>query len=44
MDFVPFLLVLVAIALRDRFGNLERVLIGLSVAFVCYGFVWQVYK
>jgi hypothetical protein len=44
MDFVPFLLVLVAVALRDRFGNLERVLIGLSVAFVCYGFVWQVYK
>ena len=44
MDFVPFLLVLVAIALRDRFGNLERVLIGLSLAFVCYGFVWQVYK
>ncbi|HEY1169610.1 MAG TPA: hypothetical protein VGE81_11630 [Candidatus Limnocylindrales bacterium] len=44
MDFVPFLLVLVAIALRDRFGNLERVLIGLSFAFVCYGFVWQVYK
>jgi len=44
MDFVPFLLVLVAIALRDRFGNLERFLIGLSLCFVCYGFVWQVYK
>ena len=44
MDFVPFLVALVAIALHERFGNLERLLIGLSVAFVCYGFVWQVYK
>jgi hypothetical protein len=44
MDFVPFLVALVAIALRDRFGNLEKALIGLSVAFVCYGYVWQVYK
>jgi hypothetical protein len=44
MDFVPFLLVLVATACRDRFGNLERTLIGLSVFFVCYGFVWQVCK
>jgi hypothetical protein len=44
MDFVPFLVALVAIALRDRFGNLEKALIGLSVAFVCYGYVWQIYK
>ena len=44
MDFVPFLFALVAIALKDRFGNLEKVLIGLSVAFVCYGYIWQVYK
>jgi hypothetical protein len=44
MDFVPFLVALVAIALRDRFGNLERVLIGLSICFVCYGYVWQVAK
>ena len=44
MDFVPFLFALVAIALKDRFGNLEKLLIGLSVAFVCYGYVWQVYK
>jgi hypothetical protein len=44
MDFVPFLVALVAIALRDRFGNLERVLIGLSVCFVCYGYVWQIYR
>ena len=42
MDFVPFLFALVAIALRERFGNLEKVLIGLSVAFVCYGYVWAV--
>jgi hypothetical protein len=44
MDFMPFLFALVAIALRDRFGNLEKLLIGLSVAFVCYGYVWQVFK
>jgi hypothetical protein len=44
MDFVPFLFALVAIALRDRFGNLERVLIALSVLFVCYGYFWQVYR
>jgi hypothetical protein len=44
MDFVPFLFVLVAIALKERFGNLEKVLIGLSVAFVCYGYVWAVYR
>jgi hypothetical protein len=34
MDFVPFVFALVAIALKDRFGNLEKVSIGLSVAFV----------
>jgi hypothetical protein len=44
MDFVPFMLALVAIAMRDRFGNLEKALIGLSIAFVCYGYVWQLYK
>lgn len=44
MDFVPFLFALVAIAVKERFGNLEKVLIGLSVAFVCYGYVWVVYK
>jgi hypothetical protein len=44
MDFVPFLLALVAIAMRDRFGNLERALIGLSLFFVCYGYAWQVWK
>jgi len=44
MDFVPFLVPLVAIALRDRFGNLEKALIALSVAFVCYGYIWEIYK
>jgi hypothetical protein len=44
MDFVPFLIVLAAIAMKDRFGNLERILIGLSIFFVCYGYIWQVYK
>jgi hypothetical protein len=44
MDFVPFLFALVAIALKERFGNLEKMLIGLSVAFVCYGYVWAVYR
>lgn len=44
MDFMPFLFALVAIALRARFGNLERVLIALSVCFVCYGYVWAVFQ
>jgi hypothetical protein len=44
MDFVPFLVALVAIALKERFGNMERVLILLSLFFVCYGYVWQVAK
>jgi hypothetical protein len=43
MDFIPFLFALVAIALKERFGNLEKVLIGLSVAFVCYGYIWVIY-
>jgi len=44
MDFVPFLLALVAIAVKNRFGNLEKLLIGLSLFFVCYGYVWQVFQ
>ncbi len=44
MDFIPFLFALVAIALKERFGNLEKALIGLSVAFVCYGYVWAIYQ
>ena len=44
MDFVPFLFALVAIALKNRFGNLEKVLIGLSIAFVVYGYIWQMFK
>ena len=44
MDFIPFLFPLIAIAARERFGNLEKALIVLSVCFVCYGYVWQIYK
>jgi Glycosyltransferase family 87 len=44
MDFMPFLIALVAIAMRERFGNLERILIGLSVVFVCYDYVWLLFK
>ncbi|MFI4983561.1 MAG: hypothetical protein ACHQIO_24690, partial [Nevskiales bacterium] len=44
MDFVPFLVALVAIAVKERFGNMERMLIVLSMFFVCYGYVWQVAK
>ena len=44
LDFVPFLIALVAIALRDRFGNLERALIALSICFVSYGYFWQAWK
>lgn len=44
MDFVPFLVALVAVALKERFGNLEKMLIVLSVCFVCYGYVWQCFK
>jgi hypothetical protein len=44
MDFIPFMIPLVAIALRERFGNLEKILIGLSVCFVVYGYAWQIYK
>jgi hypothetical protein len=41
LDFTPFLLALVALAARQRFGNLEKVLIALSIAFVTYGFVYH---
>jgi hypothetical protein len=44
MDFVPFLFALVAIGCRSRFGPMEKMLIGLSVAFVCYGYVWAIYQ
>jgi hypothetical protein len=44
MDFVPFLLALVAVALKDRFGNMEKMLIILSVCFVSYEYVWMSFK
>jgi len=40
LDFTPFLLALVAVAARQRFGNLEKALIAISIAFVTYGFVY----
>lgn len=39
LDATPFLLVLVAMAMRARFGRPERLLIVLSVAFCTYGVV-----
>ncbi len=44
MDFMPFLVALVAIACRRHFGWIEKALIALSVVFVCYGFVWEAFK
>ncbi|HEX7492434.1 MAG TPA: hypothetical protein VF337_12105 [Candidatus Limnocylindrales bacterium] len=44
MDFVPFLVALVAVALKNRFGNMEKMLIILSVCFVSYGYVWLTFK
>jgi len=44
MDFMPFLVALVGVALTRHFGWIEKVLIAASVVFVCYGYVWQVYK
>ena len=42
LDFMPFLLALVAIGARGRFGALEKLLIIASVGFVGYGVVWAV--
>ena len=44
LDFMPFVLALVAIGARRRFGGLEKGLIVLSVAFVAYGIVWAVFE
>lgn len=44
LDVVPFLLALVGLAMRDRFGALEKALIVLSVGFVGYGLVWTLYQ
>ena len=41
---MPFLLALVAAGSRRHFGRIEKPLIALSVVFVCYGFVWQVFR
>ena len=42
LDFMPFLLALVAIGARGRFGALEKLLIVASIGFVGYGVVWAV--
>jgi hypothetical protein len=43
LDLMPFLLALVAIGARERFGSLEKLLIVASVGFVAYGVVWAIY-
>ena len=40
LDFTPFLLALVALGRRSRFGWLDRVLIVASIASVSYGVLW----
>jgi hypothetical protein len=42
LDFTPFLIPLVAVAVRVRFGRLERALFVVSMASVTYGIIWQV--
>ena len=44
MDFMPFLLALVAAACRRSFGWFEQGLIALSVLFCSYGVVWAIAK
>jgi len=44
LDFIPFLIPLMAIAIRRQFGPLEQSLIALSVLFVGYGFVWAMFR
>lgn len=40
LDFMPFLLALVAIGAGRHFGSLEKLLVIMSVGFVAYGVVW----
>jgi len=40
LDFTPFLLALVAVAAKQRFGALEKALIVLSIGFVTWGFLY----
>jgi len=42
LDFMPFLLALVAIGARQHFGALERLLVVASVGFVALGVLYQV--
>jgi hypothetical protein len=40
LDFLPFMLTLMALAAKVRFGVVERLLIVASVAFSSYGLLW----
>jgi hypothetical protein len=42
LDFIPFLLALVATGAARQFGSLEKLLIIMSVGFVAYGVLWAV--
>lgn len=44
LDFTPFLLALVALGVRIRFGALEKLLIVMSVGFVAYGVLWAIHR
>ena len=44
LDFIPFVIPLVAVAARTRFGALEKTLILASIAFVGYGVVWFLFQ
>ena len=41
---MPFLLALVAMGARHRFGSLEKLLIVMSVGFVGYGVLWAIVR
>ena len=40
-DFTPFLVALVALGARQRFGRLERLLFIASAASVTFGILWH---
>lgn len=42
LDFTPFLIPLIAVAVRDRLGWLERALFVFSAASVIFGIIWEV--
>ena len=44
LDFTPFLVALVALGTRQRFGRLERFLFIASAASVCFGIIWHAFS